>query len=118
MKKLKHIINGTAWTIISVYVMVIIMVRLPFVQKWLGRQVEDVIEKKLGTDVNVGQVYLGFLNRVIIDNFELYDKQNKKMLKASRLAARIDYGELISNRRIYISSAQVFGMDATLYKKD
>ena len=94
------------------------MVRLPFVQKWLGRQVEDVIEKKLGTDVNVGQVYLGFLNRVIIDNFELYDKQNKKMLKASRLAARIDYGELISNRRIYISSAQVFGMDATLYKKD
>lgn len=100
----------------SVYLAVIIMVHIPFVQRWLGSKVQSVIEDKLDTKVVIGKVYLGFLNRIIVDNLELYDKKSELMVKASRLAAKIDYTELIKNGRIYISSAQVFGMKGVFYK--
>lgn len=39
------------------------------------------------------------------------------MISASRLAAKIDYYQLIKNGCIYISSAQIFGFDGNFYKK-
>ena len=77
-----------------------------------------MVGKKLDTKVSVGKIHLGLLNRIIIDDFELYDQQSELMLKSSRLAAKIDYGELIRNGRVYISSAQLFGLKGVFYKQN
>ena len=73
--------------------------------------------KKLGTKVNVGRVDLGFLDRIIIDDVNIYDQQKKLMLTVSRMAVKIDYLPL-ANGRISISSAQLFGANARLYQKN
>ena len=118
MRTLKRIIKTIIWTIVAVYLISVTLVRMPFMQKWLGEKASTIIGKKLGTHVSVGKVYLGLLNRIIIDNLELYDKSNKLMVSTSRVAAKIDYGQLVKDGRIYISSAQIFGFNGTFYKAD
>lgn len=118
MKTLKHIINGILWTAIIAYASIIIVIHIPSVQAWVGEQISNALSEKLNTRVYIGKVDLGFLNRVIIDDVEIYDQASKRMLAASRLAAKVDYYHLIKDGCIYISSAQVFGLNAVLYKKD
>ena len=61
---------------------------------------------------------LGLLNRIVIDDVEVYDQNSKQMIIASRLAAKVDYYQLIRNGCVYISSAQIFGLKGIFYKKD
>lgn len=93
-----------------------ILLHLPAVQNFIGSKVSDALSEKLGTKVEVGRVDLGFLNRVIIDDVVIYDQKDKKMLSSSRLSAKVDITPLFSGQ-VSISSAQIFGMDAILYKE-
>lgn len=54
----------------------------------IGAKIADFASEKLGTEVRIGHVDLGFLNRVIIDDLLIYDQHHKKMLSASRIGAR------------------------------
>lgn len=118
MPTLKRIAKITIWAIVAIYIAAVTMVRMPFIQRWLGDKVSTAVSKKIGARVKVGKVYLGFLNRVIVDNLDIYDKSGKLMVSTSRLAAKIDYGQLIKDGRILVSSAQVFGLKGMFYQKD
>ena len=118
MKTLKRIIKGTVWSVIAVYLAAIAIINVPYIQSRLGRQASKAIAGKLNTKVSIGRVYLGFLNRIIIDDLELYDQKSKLMIRSARVAAKIDYWRFISERRIYVSSAQIFGLKGVFYKND
>ena len=90
-----------------------ITIHLPWVQRQLGNQVAQAVADKLGTTVSVGRVDLGFLNRLIIDNVVVHDQQDKPMLEAARLTAKVELAPLAAGR-ISISSAQIFGVQLNL----
>ena len=115
MNTLKHILNGVIWLLVGLIVALMILTHVPPIQRFVGSQVSDAIAKKLGTKVNVERVDLGFFNRIIVDGVEICDQQGKSMLKATRLSAKFDYLALTEGR-ISISSAQLFGLQANLYK--
>ena len=117
MKTLKHIINWTVWSLLALYLLVIGATRLPFCQDFIGKKIAQALSDKLGTYVNVGRVDIGLLNRIIIDDVSILDQQNKRMLDISRLSASIDLLPL-SDGKIRISSAQLFGAHAKFYQKD
>lgn len=77
--------------------------------------VASIAEQQLGTKVSVGNVDLGFLNRIIIDNVEIYDKRQQPMLRVGRLATKVDLLPLLDGK-VAISSAQLFGVNALLYR--
>lgn len=118
MRALRNFLKITVWTIIIIYLTIIIIVRLPFIQTMLGSQISNAIGLKLGTNVSIGRVNLGLLNRIIVDDLTIYDQKSEKMITAARLAAKIDYSELIKNGRIYISSAQLFGFKGNFYQEN
>jgi hypothetical protein len=91
--------------------------RLPFCQDIIGQRIADAIGDRLGTNVSVGRVDIGLLNRVIIDDVSILDQQNKRMLNVSRLSASIELLPL-TDGKIRISSAQLFGAHANFYQKD
>ena len=101
----------------GLYVIVMIGIELPAVQRFMGNTVAGALEQKLGTKVSVGRINLGFLNRIIIDDILIYDQQKKEMLRANRLSAKVELAPLTSGK-IAISSAQIFGVNATFYKND
>ena len=115
MKWIKYIFNVCFWTVVSLYLLIAVMVHIPYVQQSLASGVASVISSKLNTRVEIGRVDLGFLNRLVIDNTTIYDQGGKPMVRAARLAARIDLLQLVEGR-IRISSAQVFSTHFTLYR--
>ena len=116
MRKFKYIARTIVWTVIGLYVIFIGALHLPSVQEYLGGQVAQALQDKLGTKVTVGRVDVGLFNRLTIDSVTIEDQQHKKMLQIGRLAANIDIKKLIRTGSIDISSAQLFGMNANLYK--
>ena len=117
MKTLKHIINWTVWSLLALYLLVIGATRLPFCQNFIGGKIAQALSDKLGAQVRVGRVDIGLLNRITIDDVSLMDQQDKQMLTVSRLSASIDLLPL-SDGKIRISSAQLFGAHAVFYQKD
>ena len=117
MKIFKRIISIVIWTVIALNLLSAGLLHLPGVQQFLGGKVSALLEEQLGTKVSVGQIDLGLLNRIIIDDILIYDQQRQEMLRVSRLAVKIDYMPLTEGK-IHISSAQLFGAHAHLYRKD
>ena len=70
---------------------------------------------KLGTKVSIGRVNLGFLNRIVIDDFIIYDQEGECMLRIGRLSVKAEWSALLQ-KKISISSAQLFGAHANIYK--
>lgn len=117
MKRIRHILNIAVWTIFGSYIALAILLHVPAIQRYTGKCVANLLEDKFGTTVNIGNIDLGFFNRLIIDDFNMTDKKGKDMLKASRLSVSLDIPEL-ANGKIVISSAQIFGLKANLYKEN
>lgn len=116
MKKFKHICNGIIWTLIVLYLLLIVLMHLPSVQTFLGKEVAEALADKFGTKVEVGKVNLGFFNRIIIDDVMMYDQQGDSLIYASRLSVKIDY-MAATQGKISVSSAQIFGLRANLYRQ-
>lgn len=116
MKKFKHICNGIIWTLIVLYLLLIVLMHLPSVQTFLGKEAAEALADKFGTKVEVGKVNLGFFNRIIIDDVMMYDQQGDSLIYASRLSAKIDY-MAATQGKISVSSAQIFGLRANLYRQ-
>ena len=117
MKLLKHIISWVIWSVLALYMLALICVQLPSVQSHMGRWLSSMLGEKLGTEVSVGRISLGFLNRIIIDDVNIKDRQQQDMLRINRLTARLQLLPLLE-QRIDISSAQIFGAHAKFYKTD
>ena len=77
--------------------------------------VANELSKHLQSELTLGQVNLGLLNRIIIDDLLLYDQSGKEMLKVARLSAKFDVLPLFEGK-ISISNVQLFGFHADLYR--
>ena len=109
--------SRTIWTVVVLYAVLMAVIHLPSVQVFIASELKEKIEEAIGTRVEIESVNLGFLNRVIVDGFEVYDKNKERLLKSSRVSAKIDLIDLM-NGKINLTSAQIFGLDANIYKKN
>ena len=117
MKYIKNIINVILWTVVSLYLLIAVLLHIPYIQGAVASGVASVLASTLDTRVEIGRVDLGFLNRLVIDNTTIYDQGGQPMVRAARLAVRIDPWQLVEGR-VRISSAQVFSTHFRLYRKD
>lgn len=117
MRKLKNIISGFIWAVISLYLLIIVLIHIPAIQTIICKQISNTLSNKLGTEIKVGKVDIGMLNRIIIDDFTLKDQANLDLIKATRLSAKFEYIPLITHGKIYISSVQLMGLKTHIYKK-
>ena len=70
----------------------------------------------MGTELTIGRIDMGLLNRIIIDDVLLDDQSGKEMLKVTRLSAKFEILPLFKGK-ITISSVQLFGFNINLNKK-
>lgn len=85
-------------------------------QKALANWTADTLSKQLNTKVKIESVNIGLLNRIIVNDLYVEDQSKKKMLKVARVSASINLFKLATNGNIDISSAQLFGTEANIYK--
>ncbi|WP_455585695.1 translocation/assembly module TamB domain-containing protein [Bacteroides sp.] len=70
----------------------------------------------MGTELTIGRIDMGLLNRIIIDDVLLDDQSGKEMLKVTRLSAKFEILPLFKGK-ITISSVQLFGFSINLNKQ-
>lgn len=100
---------------VTVYAAVVVLLHIPAVQQRCAREAARILSDELATRVEVGNINLGFLNRIIIDDVRIDDQQHRKLLSCHRLSAKLEVLPLLKGR-ISIASAQIFGMKAMLNK--
>ena len=105
------------WALVGLYSMVVILLHIPAVQSFIGSEAAALLSEKFGTKVSVGRVDLGFLNRIIVDDVRIKDQKGLPLLTASRVSAKFDVIGL-SRGEVAISSAQLFGLHADIYKEN
>lgn len=77
--------------------------------------VANELKAILGTELKIGKIDIGLLNRIVIDDVLLNDQTGKEMLKVTRLSAKFEILPLLKGK-ITISSVQLFGFNITLNK--
>lgn len=116
MKRLEKILVNIAGTIVALYAAIVLLFSLPFMQNALANWTANILSNELNTKVEIKSISLGFLNRIIISDITIYEPTGNKMASIARASASINLLSLFSNQ-IDIGTAQLFGTEATLYKK-
>ena len=117
MKILKHILNIAIWSLLGLYLLIILTFSIPAVQEYLGKRAANVLAEKLGTSVTIGRLKYGLLSHLTLYQVNIKDQQGADMLTAGRISAHLDLMPL-TDGKISISTAQLFGAHAKLYQRD
>lgn len=112
-RSIKHIVRSTIILALVCYFGIIAVLSIPFIQKRLSDFTAQELSRIMQTEVRIGNIDLGLLNRVIIQNVYLEDKSGKELLKINRLSAKMELSSLLHGK-IRISSVQLFGLNAHL----
>lgn len=116
MRLLKRTIQWTIGIICGLYFCLQVAMHIPPVQRWAGSVASHVLHNLWDWEISIGRIRLGLLNRIIIDDINLKDKQDSTMLHVSRLAAKLEIIPLLDGK-ISIANAQLFGTEAYLYQR-
>ena len=110
IKRIKYIFRILTITLLGLYIGLLIILNIPFVQKRLGAFVSQELRNVLKTEVSIGHVDVGLFNRIIIEDVLLKDQQKDDLIKVARLSAKFEILPLFEGR-ISINSVQLFGFN-------
>ena len=114
-RRLKYIVRILVWSFIGIHIGLIVLLNIPSVQGKLAALVSAELGRLLHTEVAVGRIELGLLNRIHITDVRLDDQQGEEMLNVNRLSARFEWRPLLEGK-IIINSVQLIGFDIRLQK--
>jgi len=115
-RRFKYLVRILVWGIIGVHISFLVLLNIPAVQGRLASMVSSELSKLLRSEVSVGHIELGLLNRIHIENVTLNDLQGEEMLNVRRLSARFEWKPLLTGK-IVINSIQLIGFDVQLRKE-
>ena len=113
---MKYIVRILVWGFIAIHVGLLVLLNIPFVQKKLASTISTELSKLLNTEVSVGHIELGFLNRLHIEDVKLNDLQGNELLNVHRLTTRFELDQLAEGK-IVINTVQLIGFDIQLQKE-
>lgn len=116
-RRLKYIARILTGVCIGIYVGIWMLLNIPHVQGKLASLVAKELRQIMNTEISVGHINLGMLNRIVIEDVLLKDRQGEDLLKVDRLAARFEVKPLFEGK-ISINSVQLFGLSARLNQEN
>lgn len=116
IKRLEKILVNVVGTIVALYASIVLLFSLPIMQQTLADGLANVLSKQAKSKVEIRSVNLGFLNRIIVNDMSIYEPSGQRLASIARVSASINLFSLLSGQ-IDIGTAQLFGMNATLYKE-
>lgn len=113
LNRIKYSIRILIILTLVFYFGIIVVLNVPFIQRQLSAYATRELSQLFQTEVTIGNVNLGLLNRLIIQNVSLKDREGEDMLKISRFSVKFDISPLLHGQ-IRISSIQLFGLNAQI----
>ena len=63
---------------------VIALLNIPYIQQKLSTIVAEELSRTLNTEVHIGNLDMGLLNRILLDDVRINDQSGKKLLEAAK----------------------------------
>ncbi len=98
------------------YLTAILLLHIPAMQRTFAEWVSRALSQHLDTEVSIGRINPGLLNRVIIDDILIFDRQGEEMIRAPRGTAKFQWAPLFEGK-VIVNSVQLFGARIHLYRK-
>lgn len=115
-RRFKYIFRIFVWSWLGIHLGILIFLNIPYVQGKLSSIVSKELSALLQTEVSVGHIDMGLLNRIVIEDVYLKDRQGEELLKVARLSARYEILPLFEGR-FSINSVQLFGFTVNLNRE-
>ena len=74
IRTLKKTVRWVLGIVLGVYIGVILLLNIPFVQQKFAVFVAKELSRVMGTELTIGRIDMGLLNRIIIDDVLLDDQ--------------------------------------------
>lgn len=98
------------------FVALYVMLSIPSVQRRLCDVGREELSGLIGSEVTVGEVSVSPFNEILLGKVVIFQPDGNKIAEIKRIGAGISLWNLIVNRRIVITYAEIYGMDADIYQ--
>ena len=96
--------------VLVAYIGVVAAFNVPAIKRGITRAVSAELSAWLGAEVSIGDISPGLLNRLIVEDVQLHDREGREMLRVARFSAKYSLMPLLQGR-VAISTVQLFGFN-------
>ncbi len=100
-------------SVIGLFLLIVLLLQIPYIQNIVKDKAVTYLEKKIGTDVNIDRIEIGLPKKVIIEGVYFESQQGDTLLSGKKLAIDISLFKLLSNE-VEISSIDLEGIVANV----
>ena len=116
MKKLRNTVRWIVGIALSMYLLLLIAVNFAPCRRFLTRTAERELTEKLGSEVHIGDVEIGLLNRVTLHDVTVKDRAGAPLVDAGMLSVKVDWAALLQGQ-ISLQTATLLDGEVNLYKE-
>ena len=85
-------------SILFLFVLIVLLIQLPFVQQFITEKAVASLEKKLNTEVSIGKLYIDFPKEIVLEELYIEDQQQDTLAYVGLLSIDIPMWELFSKK--------------------
>lgn len=115
---IRSILVTAILSVTAIYVVLYIVLSLPTVQDYVRRLGCQELSKLLGTEVSVGNVQISPFSQVVLDDVCLFGEKGDTILQAEKLGVGVSIFNLLAERRIVFTYAELIGVDGRLSRRN
>ncbi|PZR20961.1 MAG: hypothetical protein DI539_09250 [Flavobacterium psychrophilum] len=100
-------------SIIGLFLLLVLLLQIPYFQNIAKEKAISYLEKKIGTDVNIDKIEIGLPKKVILEGVYFESQQGDTLLAGDKLAVDISLFKLLDNE-VEINSVNLQGIVANV----
>ena len=100
---LLKVLLGLVLAVVLLVVGALVAIRLPKVQTYVAQQATELLTKRLGQEVSIGQVDVRPFSRVLLDDVRVRDRRGGELLSVGRADASISVFSIFSPDELRLS---------------
>jgi autotransporter translocation and assembly factor TamB len=113
LRKSLKILLWTVGSIIGLFLLIVLLLQIPYFQNILKEEAVAYLEGKIGTEVQIGRIEIGLPKKVILEGVYFESQQGDTLLAGDKLAVDISLMKLLSNE-VEINSIDLQGIVANV----
>ncbi|MEE1899301.1 translocation/assembly module TamB domain-containing protein [Flavobacterium rakeshii] len=100
-------------SLIGLFLLIVLLIQIPYFQNIIKDKAVTYLEKKIGTDVDVNKIEIGLPKKVILEGVYFEDQQGDTLLAGEKLAVDVSLFKLLKNE-LEINSVNLQGIVANV----
>ena len=117
LKRTLKIVGWIVGSVVLLLLLVVVLIQIPGVQNFARKQIVVYLHKKIGTEVRIDHLSIGFPKTVILEGVYFADQQNDTLLWGRKLKVDLAMFKLLRSE-VEINEVALEGIRAKIYRNE